>query len=244
MSIHYPQAPIVEAIIDIRVPQHEDSEISKLKQLCSELQGKFPTRRDLKVFQSVLNIDGGTSTATTSNQQTGFILTSADTRNLLQLRLDGFAYTILPPYSNWQTFQESARALWTLYREAMSASNPVRVGLRYLNRIDIPLPVRDVRDFLRTYPEISSDMDQAITGYLMQLQCPQPQIDALAVITQAIVAPPRPDVVSIILDIDVARSVNLPSEDSQIWELFEQLRYHKNSIFEASITNRARELFK
>lgn len=244
MSNHYPKAPIVEAIIDIRVPQHSDSEIDRLYQLCNELQDKFPTKRELTVFQSVFNMEGGTSTAATSEQRTGFLLTSADTNSLLQLRLDGFSYTILPPYSDWQTFQENARTLWTLYRALLSPSSLARIGLRYLNRIDIPLPVRDVRDFFRTYPEISSDMDQGLNGYFMQLQCPQTQINALAVITQAMVAPPHPGVVSIILDIDVAKSVSLPSEEPQIWELLEQLRQHKNNIFEASITNRARELFK
>ena len=46
-----------------------------------------------------------------------------------------------------------------------------------------------------------------------------------------------------ILDIDVSREANLPQNEDGLWELADRMRVHKNTAFEACITDRARELF-
>lgn len=48
---------------------------------------------------------------------------------------------------------------------------------------------------------------------------------------------------SLLLDIDISRDINLPKKDDAIWELLDQIRSHKNSIFEKCITDRSRALF-
>ncbi len=78
----------------------------------------------------------------------------------------------------------------------------------------------------------------------MQVQLPLDDIQATAVINQTIVPPPDMGVVSIILDVDVFRSVAVPQDESEIWSYFETLHIYKNKVFEASITNKTRELFQ
>jgi uncharacterized protein (TIGR04255 family) len=51
-------------------------------------------------------------------------------------------------------------------------------------------------------------------------------------------------VVSVVLDIDVFRAIDVPSSEDEIWSLMEHLRTIKNQLFEASITDKARELFR
>jgi uncharacterized protein (TIGR04255 family) len=48
-----------------------------------------------------------------------------------------------------------------------------RLVVRYINKIDIPLPVGDLKEYLRTFPEVSSDLPQGLSGYFLQLQIPQ-----------------------------------------------------------------------
>lgn len=64
----------------------------------------------------------------------------------------------------------------------------------------------------------------------------------MLVINQAIVPPPTPDVVSIILDLDLFREGDIPSNEIDIWHILEQMHEHKNIAFEACITERTREL--
>jgi uncharacterized protein (TIGR04255 family) len=78
----------------------------------------------------------------------------------------------------------------------------------------------------------------------MQLQIPQDDIDAMLVLNEAFEPQQDPDIVSVILDIDLFRDVHLPGDEEELWALFEQLRERKNEVFEASITDRTRELIK
>jgi uncharacterized protein (TIGR04255 family) len=46
-----------------------------------------------------------------------------------------------------------------------------------------------------------------------------------------------------LLDVDVSRETDLPQNDDGLWDFVNKVRAHKNFVFEACITNRARELF-
>ena len=48
---------------------------------------------------------------------------------------------------------------------------------------------------------------------------------------------------SLLLDIDVSRMDELPQNDEGLWAFVDRIREYKNMIFEACITDRARELF-
>ena len=103
--------------------------------------------------------------------------------------------------------------------------------------------MNDLKSFLKTVPEVSSDLTQAkVGGLFMQIQIPQPDIEGMLVLTEAMVPPPQVGIVSIVLDIEVSKQNNLPQTDMEIWSYFEKLRERKNQVFEASITNAAREL--
>lgn len=78
----------------------------------------------------------------------------------------------------------------------------------------------------------------------MQLAMTLEDIKGTAVITETIIPPPTPNLVSILLDIDVSVSITLPSDSDLIWEIFETLREKKNLVFDACLTNKAKELFK
>jgi uncharacterized protein (TIGR04255 family) len=99
--------------------------------------------------------------------------------------------------------------------------------VRYINRIDIPLPLNDFKDYLRTVPEVSPDLPQALSGYLMQLVMPLEDIKGMAVITETPIPAPSPNFVSIVLDIDVSVSDTMSSDSNVIWETFEKLRGQK-----------------
>ena len=174
----------------------------------------------------------------------GYLFKSGDERQVFQGRLDGFTMSRLAPYECWETFRDEARRLWNVYRGAVSPQRVVRVAVRYTNRIDIPLPLRDFKDYLRTVPEVSTDLPQGLAGYFMRLDIPMEDIKSRCLLNEAIIEPAAPNVVSVVVDIDVLRTEALPTEEDEIWRFIEELRVKKNSVFEACITDKARELFQ
>jgi uncharacterized protein (TIGR04255 family) len=71
--------------------------------------------------------------------------------------VDGFSASKLAPYTDWHDLRTQARDLWAKYRKATDPVLITRLALRYINRIDIPLPISDLKEYMRTIPEISPD---------------------------------------------------------------------------------------
>ena len=106
------------------------------------------------------------------------------------------------------------------------------------------MPFADFKDYILTVPEIAPDLPQQLSGFLMQLQVPQTDINALAVLNLAMAPSIEPDICSIILDIDVFRTVATPQFEDDLWAYLEKLRERKNYIFESCITDKMRRRFE
>lgn len=240
-SVHYENAPITEAVMDIRVEPSPGISASKLKNISAG--ENYPTIEPQHTRIGQIQFGPSTS-ATASSQHSGFIYKSADSKQILQAQVDGFAFSRLAPYQKWEPFSTEAKRLWTAYRSIAKPVSVVRVAVRYINRIDIPLPLHDFKYYLRTVPEVSPDLPQGLSGYLMHLTIPLEDIRGTAVITETIIPPPTPNVVSILLDIDVSVLSTSPCDSDLIWAIFDKLRVKKNLVFNASLTHKAKELFE
>jgi len=238
----YPNAPITEAIIDLRVELSPDVGLEELRRAHAGQEQAYPEVRQLKCVSGRMHL-GDEVTTTASTKPWGHLIRSGDGKQIYQARLDGFTMSRLAPYDRWEPFRDEARRLWNVYKEALSPRRVSRVAVRYVNRIDIPLPLRDFKDYLRTVPEVSPDLPQGLAGYFMRLEIPMPDIKSGCLLNEAIIKPAAPNVVSVVLDIDVFRTEDLPTEEDDIWRFVEDLRDRKNSVFEACITDKARELF-
>ncbi len=238
---HYPKAPITEAVIDLRVNLPEKIVLGNLLEAYAEEKDRYPRRSKHFVFEGKMSA-GELVAASASQKEVGHVFMSQDGHQVFQAGLDGFSFSQLASYDRWETFSGEARRLWGIYRSMAQPELIKRLAVRYINRIDIPLPVKDFKDYLRTLPEVSPEMDQGLSNFFMKLQIPRPEIKSTLVIQEAIIPPPNPSVVSILLDIDLYREVDVPNEETKIWDFFEDLRKSKNQVFEACITDQVRGL--
>jgi uncharacterized protein (TIGR04255 family) len=242
LPIQYEHAPITEALIDIRVDLPASITLGDIEGLHVQVANRYPSRVKRVYIQSTLTI-GIEPGLTTAQKHVGFAFHAADDRQICQFRLDGFSFSRLQPYGNWNELRDEARKLWEIYRIALSPEKVTRVAVRYINQIDIPFALIDYKDYFRTTPEVSPALPQSLGGFFMQLQFPQPDFRGFLVLTQTAISPPRPDMNSVILDLDAFRVDPESTSDDQIWTLLEELRKAKNIFFEGSITDKTRDLF-
>lgn len=240
---HYPNAPITEAIIDLRVELAPDITVTDLEKIQVGQEDAYPTKLNRNVAMGQMRVGPHVSASATA-EQVGYVFKSRGGKQVFQGRLDGFTMSRLAPYECWEAFRDEARRQWDVYRAAVSPQRVVRVAVRYINRIDIPLPMVDFKNYLRTVPEVSPDLPQGVAGYFMRLVIPLQDIKSRCLLNEAVVEPAAPNVVSVILDIDVFRTEDVPADEDGLWEFIEELRLRKNLVFEACITDKARELFR
>jgi uncharacterized protein (TIGR04255 family) len=239
---HYSKAPIAEAIIEFRVKPTFGIGVIDLEKLYADAAGLYPTRRTINFTQGRIEV-GERVSATTSTEHLGFVFVSEDKKQVFQARLDGFAMSRLAPYENWNSFRDEARRLWNIYKRATRPERVDRVAVRYVNRFDLPLPLAEMKDYFRTVPEVSPDLPQILSTFFMQLNIPQ-EDGCTLLLNQTIADPPGPGIVSIVLDIDLFRESDLPTDEEGLWSLCERLRERKNRIFNACITERTKELIR
>ncbi len=204
-------------------------------------EAAYPGVRKLKVAHGHVEL-GDRVSASASQEQTGFAFVSEDQRQVFQTRFDGFTFSRLAPYGTWEPFRDEARRLWTLYRERVNPVEVTRLAVRYINRFDLPGTEVEMKEYFRTTPEISPDLPQVLSEFFMQVLFAQEDLRGHVLISQTIIPPATPDVMSVVLDIDLFRMADVPNDENAIWRFFEQLRERKDEIFEACITERAREL--
>jgi len=241
----FPNAPITEALLDIKVKLPPGVDLTRLAAFQEAVKDLYPTRRERSSWQGGFQVKPGElpEVFPPSGGPDGYLFTSKDGKQIVQARLDGFTFNRLKPYDKWESFRDEARQQWERYREIANPEIVSRVALRYINRIEVPLPMKDFREFILTTPEIAPKVPQGLAGFFMRLVIPDEKSKSIAIVTQTM-EDPNERVLPLIFDIDAFQEAPLDVHGKEMWEALEQLREYKNEIFFNSITDRTRELFK
>jgi uncharacterized protein (TIGR04255 family) len=250
--LHYPKAPIIEAVIDLKVELNDGCSFEHLAKIHDIIKDDYPQAET--IFTGEVEAKFGNETGAKATQQNvGYKLSHLNTKYILQAHLEGFSLSALHPYDRWESFRDEARRLWNVYRSVANPKQVTRAAVRYINRLDIPFPSDGEElkqeNYLYTYPEVSKGYPYSdIENFFMNLVIPQPDIQSVLSLTQARAIASTPQTVSLILDIDLfsARSENPwdAVQDESVWEFFEQLHTRKNIVFEESITEKTKELIR
>lgn len=247
MSEHivFPNSPITEAIIDIRVELPEDITLAKLGTFHDYVMERFPEKQERISFTAGFKISqDGPEPLSTSGMPDGYLFSSPSGKKIVQARLDGFTFNKLKPYENWELFNSEAHDLWNIYLELANPVKITRIALRYINRIEIPLPMKDFKEYILTVPEIAPELPQGLSNFFMRLEIPNPAIETTAIITQTMETLTDDQRLPFIFDIDVFQSKAYSGNKTEMWEEFEKLRLFKNEIFFNSVTGKTKELFR
>jgi uncharacterized protein (TIGR04255 family) len=239
-------APITEALIDFRIKIKEGFDVGLIEALYDVISGQYPDKKARHRLEGRFEFKKGERPFSLSTETIdGYIFTSADQKQVFQARIDGFTFNRLKPYDKWESFRDEAVKLWRLFKELISPEI-VRVGLRYINKFDIPLfpqPLRDFNEYLTAAPIVPEGLPQGVSSFLTRVVIQNPEIDAAAIITQAFEQIIDPKFIPIILDIDAFEQKDR-IKDQEAWQALEELRLFKNQIFFSSITEKTKELFK
>jgi len=241
----FANAPIAEALLDIQVSFPSPVEPGRLEAFHDAIRDHYPTREARVKWQGQIVVEREAVQQAVRRDSEGFMFKAADGRRLVQVRQDGFTFNWLKPYERWAALRDEAREHWQRYRDTFGPDRVTRLGLRYMNRIEIPLPFNDFREYVETAPDIAKGLPQGVSALFMRLEIPDGARRLLAIITETI-QPVLEDPARLpfIFDIDVVREASYRPEDPAIWEAFEGMREYKNEIFFRSVTPRAKELFR
>lgn len=256
--MRFPNPPITEAIFDITVNLPDNFHQEELLNFQEDIKESFPNIQKRMALQGGFEFnlekpeEVNPQFFSISNQPEGYIFVSSDQERIIQAKLQGFTFSKLKPYQSWKDFYGEAYKLWQKYVEVTSPLKVVRLALRYVNQIIIPIPEEggiELKHYIKILPEIPSDLSVALEGYFMQLVLSHTEYQpSRAIINQTIgqmVNDESKKAYPLILDIDVFQEVNLSPDDEEIKNIFEaNLKCFREDIFFKSITEKTEELFR
>jgi uncharacterized protein (TIGR04255 family) len=245
MTEVFRNAPITEALIDIRAELPDSASLPVLEKLHNLIKVEYPGKKSRKKFEAQIQLkEEQEPLKTTTFQQDGYYFTSPDGKRIVQYRLDGFSVNRLRPYSRWEDLRDEARRAWDIYATHTNPLAVSRLAVRYINSIEIPSQSFDYDDYFTAVPKIPEGLPQLLQHFFTRTVIPFFEQGATAVVIQTPSEKRDPVNTAIILDIDVFVEKSMPPEDRMIWEIFEELRRIKNEIFFKSIKDKTKELFR
>jgi len=240
-------APITEAVIDIRVKLPSSTDVKSIDLLFDRIKNQYPVRLGHRVSEFSLELKPNEDPIKASKSRVnGYRYISADKKQIVQARLDGFSVSRLHPYSEWKDLRDETKRLWQFYKEIAKPDAIIRVALRYINNLNMPFPKNDFDEYLTAPPLVPKELPQGVSSFLTRVVLTEPSLGVNAIITQALeLVPPIAEInrLPVILDIDVFKQDPKGMEEIDVWNTIEQLRHFKNKIFDKSITPKLKETY-
>lgn len=238
---HLEHAPITEAVIEVRGRAESSWEEEAVTRQLRDALPEYPQSQLRREVRHTVHLQfGGPERLDNVQRETddlgwsGVSLRSADQHYVVVFDREVFACSRLQPYETWERFLAEATRLWQVYQEVARPSDAQRIGLRFINQIQLPAEHFELSDFLVTAPNSPNGLALPYSNFFHHDTFAVPGHPFGINFIQTIQPPAPPAGLMLILDIDVFTTQVNPS--AEIVMRLAQMRWLKNKLFFGSLT--------
>ena len=241
--------PIVEAVIEIDCDYPPGFDLAAVAESARDAFGdSYPNRRQQFVQEHHFAVkpDEPPQFDVKMGGLQALQFVSADALQLVQVRLQGFAFNRLAPYTSLDDYLPEIERTWRLFLGLSKPRKVRRICLRYINRIPLPLTDGAVRfeDFLAVSPRLPDEEKLRFLGFLRQQTALEEETGnevTLVLTTQ----PPEAQMLPLLFEIVAGRLEDIEADRwDLIRERLESLRGLKNRVFHNTLTTQCLNLFQ
>jgi uncharacterized protein (TIGR04255 family) len=240
----YARPPIAEALSEIYFTgSNWDSTTPGL--FYEEVRNDYPNKAEMKLVEVEVQLPSGQARA--QQMQTGPRMSFArrDNSRLIQLDRDLLVVNQLLPYPRYEEWRNEVLHGLEVYRRLAAPSGIDRLGVRYLNRVNIPVvgPGLRMEDYFRVHPQIPAELGGAHGAFMLQVLMIPVCLGHQLTLTLGLVPPLEPNTMTFLLDL--YNVIQLAGQDvfGQVPRLLDQAHANVVHTFENAITDQSRGLF-
>jgi len=232
-------APIVEAILEIRTIAQAEWVEGSTEQILKSALPDYPHHQSLKSLEHSIKFEENLP----PEQQVsdlgwkGLRCESEDKKRVAQFYKDSFIFSQLQPYDCWDTFFGEALRLWEIHKKIAQPTEIQRVGLRYVNRIDVTQAEFQLEDYLVNPPQ-PPGLEIPFTSFMHHDTFNIPNYPYGVNFVKTV---QTEQTMGLILDIDVFINQPIKVENESLSTYLPEMRWIKNKIFSNSVTKKALE---
>lgn len=240
---HLTRAPIIEALIDVRVQQRAPLLPEQLLLLQERLSTSYPVHEPIQKIEAKFESHGGRFVPSDSvEEHFGWMFKDADGVQVAQFRTDGFTFNRLRPYTSWESLFPQAMELWSLYVDILKPEQVGRLAVRFINRMADYDPIEAFG--LSEPPKLPLALRVATREFLSRLVVLDEETEHSATVTIATDAELPKVRPALILDVDAFATRSYDPRGNAIARTLEELRRLKNKLFFGSITEETARLYE
>ncbi|WP_416760134.1 TIGR04255 family protein [Roseateles sp. So40a] len=238
---HLRNAPIREALIDIRC-ETPKSPIDLVVAYANKIAVSGSQVNDIWDGEVTFKLDAAEGEPNSLHSATRVgkrvDLPIGKHRDVVQLKARELTFSRLAGYENWESMATPAFECWSGFARSVPMARVDQIAVRYINAIQLPLPIVDFREYLVAPPDIPDGLPQMLRGYMSRVSFGQD--DMLANVTQVLEGlTPDGSEASVLLDIEVASPCSMdPLDVGGIREIADRLRNFKNEVFFRYLTEK------
>lgn len=208
----------------------------------AEIRSEFPKKAEQRT-EFLIGAGGGSLKSLASGNPSALRFLREDEKALLVVGPDVISINFLRPYPNWPEFRASIEKAKVLYERVAKPKAFKRIGLRYINRIDLPEKEVRIEDYLTAVPSIPKQLPQTFGPFMQRVELPLPSLPGTLILQSGSHA----DAVehpAFLLDLDCVTVAPEKIPLAAALEWIDQAHEQVETAFEACITDKTRSLFQ
>lgn len=238
----YNNPPVIEALCEFQF-ESDSWDLAVPGLIYKQVEGTFPKRRSAKVVSLSLSPQKeGIEQEVQTEERVRFL--REDENALIQVGRCFLAINHLEPYSSWHEFLRLIELGLTAYREIAAPKRIRRIGLRYINRIEIPEKSIELEDYFHFRPFVGPELLQDIDAFICGIQVPFEGSRDTLKLQLTSTTTKDPNITAAILDLDYFLVKPGAVVLDNVLEWVDAAHERVVECFEASIAERLKERFK
>ena len=171
------------------------------------------------------------------------MLFTKDKKMLVQVGPRLLAINVLKPYPHWESFKPRIEMAWQSLQAAIEVQGLERIGLRYINHIELPAQSVELAEYFEFYLSVGQRLPQQMVSFLAGAEFSYAD-DRDHCRVQLTPIPGSGGKSLFMLDIDyfLARARAVEVVDALAW--VEEAHDRVKEVFEGCITDKLREMFE
>ena len=243
----YKNAPIEEAIVEFRFKADPDWDLTIYGKLADqpEIKEAYSGKpRQKMTVQAALHTGPEQAPALAVREAQGrFQFVNEDATQLLSLEPNKLSVSLLRPYDSWKNFRPRVEAALKAYQRVAEPEEIERIGVRYINKIELPLEDKSIElgSYFLCGPPSAPGLPSKLGGFMSRVEYIHDD-NVKLFLTQASIEAPE-NFFAVLLDLDVVWEGSEPFKKSSAMTIVEDLHLREGQAFEATITDKTRGIF-
>ena len=239
----YRNPPVVEALCEVYFAESSwDDTVPGA--FYERVKSRFPKKQRREIQEAKITMGPDTSSAGVQRLPPWMQFLTEDGNLMVQVAENLVVVNRLLPYHHFENWEQVIYTALNVYNEVALPEAISHIGLRYINRIEIPGKIVSMEDYFTIYPQLPLSLGNTHGAFLVRVEVPQAEQGHSVLITFGTSDPSQKTEGRQTFMLDLYDRVTRPIGPDET-ELKKEVQIaHENVVmaFEDSITDQLRDL--